>query len=349
MKTVRYNIADFDTFFNSPEYKCADSYSEIENIITYLEKITAESTDEFYPTKNISTKPYKKIYPPSSQKPHNYQSHHATKNKVSRNHTQTHSHSHNKSPSSTVNTNTNNIVFAKKPIQQSDGVVKDINDIRIILNKMSESNFNSQKDIIICKLGDIMSKDGDDLDGHIKNVAKFVFDVACSNKFFAELYAKLYKDLSIKFCVFTTVLTDFTDNYKQSIKDIIFVDPDVDYDSFCEYTKNNDKRRATALFIIMLVKNDSLTAELSIDLILYFIKLFKEFVIGEEKNNEVDELTELIFIFMMNGKDFLNKLPEWKNAIKSFIFDYSKYKPFELESLSSRTLFKLKDLKLIYE
>jgi hypothetical protein len=79
-------------------------------------------------------------------------------------------------------------------------------------------------------------------------------------------------------------------------KDIIFIDPDVDYDSFCEYTKNNDKRRATAMFIIMLVKNKGLTAELSIDLILYFIELFKEFVIGEEKNNEVDELTELVFI-----------------------------------------------------
>jgi hypothetical protein len=95
--------------------------------------------------------------------------------------------------------------------------------------------------------------------------------------------------------MFAVVLDDFTNKYKQS-KDIIFIDPDVDYDSFCEYTKNNDKRRATAMFIIMLVKNKGLTAELSIDLILYFIELFKEFVIGEEKNNEVDELTELVFI-----------------------------------------------------
>jgi hypothetical protein len=30
------------------------------------------------------------------------------------------------------------------------------------------------------------------------------------------------------------------------------------------------------MFIIMLVKNKGLTAELSIDLILYFIELFKE-------------------------------------------------------------------------
>jgi hypothetical protein len=85
--------------------------------------------------------------------------------------------------------------------------------------------------------------------------------------------------------MFAVVLDDFA-------KDIIFIDPDVDYDSFCEYTKNNDKRRATAMFIIMLVKNKGLTAELSIDLILYFIELFKEFVIGEDK----EQLDSPLFI-----------------------------------------------------
>jgi hypothetical protein len=121
----------------------------------------------------------------------------------------------------------------------------------------------------------------------------------------------------------------------------------VDYDSFCEYTKNNDKRRATAMFIIMLVKNKGLTAELSIDLILYFIELFKEFVMRKRTTRWTNHRTRVYF--MTNGKDFLSDMPEWNKNIKSFIFDYSAYKPFELESLSSRTSFKIKDLKLIYE
>jgi hypothetical protein len=112
----------------------------------------------------------------------------------------------------------------------------------------------------------------------------------------------------------------------------------VDYDSFCEYTKNNDKRRATAMFIIMLVKNKGLTAELSIDLILYFIELFKEFVIGEERTTRWTNSPNSC-LFLTNGKDFLSDMPEWNKNIKSFIFDYSAYKPFELESLSSRTSF----------
>jgi hypothetical protein len=92
----------------------------------------------------------------------------------------------------------------------------------------------------------------------------------------------------------------------------------VDYDSFCEYTKNNDKRRATAMFIIMLVKNKGLTAELSIDLILYFIELFK-FVIGEERTTTGGRTHRTRVYFMTNGKDFLSDMPEWNKNIKSFI------------------------------
>jgi hypothetical protein len=54
------------------------------------------------------------------------------------------------------------------------GIDKDINEIRTILNKMSETNFESQKTVIICKINDIIEKDGDDTDEHIKTVAKFV-------------------------------------------------------------------------------------------------------------------------------------------------------------------------------
>jgi hypothetical protein len=42
------------------------------------------------------------------------------------------------------------------------GIDKDINEIRTILNKMSETNFESQKTVIICKINDIIEKDGDD-------------------------------------------------------------------------------------------------------------------------------------------------------------------------------------------
>jgi hypothetical protein len=39
---------------------------------------------------------------------------------------------------------------------------------------MSETNFESQKTVIICKINDIIEKDGDDTDEHIKTVAKIV-------------------------------------------------------------------------------------------------------------------------------------------------------------------------------
>jgi hypothetical protein len=57
----------------------------------------------------------------------------------------------------------------------------------------------------------------------------------------------------------------------------------------------------------MLVKNKGLTAELSIDLILYFIELFKEFVIGEEKEQRGGRTHRTRVYFMTNGKDFFER------------------------------------------
>jgi hypothetical protein len=101
------------------------------------------------------------------------------------------------------------------------GIDKDINEIRTILNKMSETNFESQKTVIICKINDIIEKDGTTRTSISRPSPNSVLTLR-SNKFFAELYAKLYKELSVKFCMFAVVLDDFTNKYKQSKRHHIY-------------------------------------------------------------------------------------------------------------------------------
>jgi hypothetical protein len=74
MEIERYTISDFDRISKSQEYTQSYNASvDVENIITCLEKIIAESTEEYYSQKNIrppSLPNYKKTYPHASQKSH---------------------------------------------------------------------------------------------------------------------------------------------------------------------------------------------------------------------------------------------------------------------------------------
>jgi hypothetical protein len=62
----------------------------------------------------------------------------------------------------------------------------------------------------------------------------------------------------------------------------------------------------------------------------------------------VDELTDRTRVYFYDER-FFERHARVEQEHKIVYFDYSAYKPFELESLSSRTSFKIKDLKLIYE
>jgi hypothetical protein len=54
MEIERYTISDFDRISKSQEYTQSYNASvDVENIITCLEKIIAESTEEYYSQKNI--------------------------------------------------------------------------------------------------------------------------------------------------------------------------------------------------------------------------------------------------------------------------------------------------------
>lgn len=235
--------------------------------------------------------------------------------------------------------------FKITKIEKKEGTEKCINEIRICLNKMSNKNYDTQQPLIIQKISEMEDEE------QLLKVATAIFDIASTNKFYSEIYAKIYKELMDLYPVFQTILNDFLLQFLTSISDLKYVDPNVDYDAFCNYNKQNDKKKATAVFIIHMMKQNVILPENVLDIIHNLIvKLETCMDIENQLNqlNELEEMTELVNLFLLEGYVFLSSVflgekEKWEQIILK-INEFSQLKVKDKKNLSSRVIFKYMDL-----
>lgn len=227
-----------------------------------------------------------------------------------------------------------------------EGTEKSIKDIRIALNKFSNKNAETQHDIIVGLIKQVISE-SKEVEEDTKKVCTLIFDIVSANEFYSSLYAKLYKDLIGIFPEFSEKMVDILDKYKESFNNIKVVDPNVDYDGFCDNVKSNDLRRAMTTFIMNLVKNLAISDADALNIILYLEELVLKYAEESDKSAVVEEITENIFIFVTQGNKRLNTSSVWKDQIIPNIHAISKLRktdPAKYKSMSSRATFKFMDI-----
>ena len=226
--------------------------------------------------------------------------------------------------------------FKATVIENNEG---SMNEIRICLNKISSKNYDTNK-LRIIKLMDSLTENPIELE----KIANNIFDIASTNKFFSEIYAELYKCLIERFPIFREVLNTFLEKYTLSIKDIQYVDQKDNYDAFCKYNRMNDSIKATSVFIVNLVKKGVLDKQLLLKLIIEIQGFLFEYIDTDNKVNEVDEMTENIFLLVSESHSMMKINELWKSEIINTIQQLSILKPKEKKSLSSRAIFKYMDI-----
>jgi len=235
---------------------------------------------------------------------------------------------------------------------EKTGVDKWMQEIRTGLNKLSTKNYDSQKNGIIQCIQNCIETQPDQEVGkeeteNLKTIATAIFNIASTNKFYAEMYAKLYKELIQVNIIFQEILSLHVTKYGNSVNDIQYFNQDDDYEKFCVNNKVNDARKATGVFLVYLTKEDVLPVMRVLNIIVAFQTLVMEYVDQEDKTNEVDEITEILFLLIKEGKslyDICQGEYIWKFVIKQNIEVLSKYSKKDKKSLSSRAIFKYVDM-----
>ena len=238
--------------------------------------------------------------------------------------------------------------FKPTKIDVKEGIEKDINTIRTSLNKISTKNYDLQRDTIIEFITAFLEKQASSeilQEDQLQNISKIghsIFDIASTNKNNSMLYASLYKDLINKFEIFGTILSEFVGNFKNTIQNIHYVDPSTDYDMFCAYTKSNDSRKSTTMFLINSMKLGLVSTDTVIDIIQYFQSTVFEYIEQSGRTNEVEEIIENIFIFVSQCSSQFAANEHWAQIV-GHVKQISEMKPKEHPSLTNRATFKCLD------
>tara|TARA_Y100000768_G_scaffold101385_1_gene74149 strand:- start:3765 stop:4718 length:954 start_codon:yes stop_codon:yes gene_type:complete len=235
--------------------------------------------------------------------------------------------------------------FKATEIIKKEGIDASIDNIRKLLNKISNQSYDILQQQIIKEISTITeNKDPEgDILVELHKVGDAIFNIASSNGFYSEMYAKLYKSLMENFSFMENI---FDKNYKvfgEIFKTIEYCNPDTDYNKFCEINKTNEKRRAVSLFYVNLMKENIIPEESIINIIIEVQNYMNILMENEENKEVIDELSEVIYILVTNSFIILKEMDKWPSIIENII-NISKMTIKTKPGLSNKTIFKHMDI-----
>ena len=235
--------------------------------------------------------------------------------------------------------------FQATELQKREGIDAHLDGIRSDLNKITDKTFDEVFTALCVRIDEL--KDEPD-ETHLQTVGAAIFNTASSNHFFSAVYARLFYQLLQKYNeVFKSVFQTNFDQFMTLFNTIEHADSKKDYSRFCEINKTNDKRRAMSLFIINLMKVEVVSTLQVLDIVQRLQTLIQEHMRQSDRANEVEELTENLFIILKDAHPFLSAehAEEWAAVVLEVEYN-SQFKPKNLKypSITNKTIFKHMDI-----
>lgn len=224
--------------------------------------------------------------------------------------------------------------------KNTEGILKSIDDIRCLLNKITNTSYDEIKTEIFEKMKE--SKDKFNLEEFTK-IGKLIFTIGSKNKFCSHLYAKLYKELSKTYTIFNSISQQNYKMYGKIFDEINYVDPEEDYDLYCDYNKENENRKTMSLFFINLMKYNVFEREHIINLMSKLIDNIEKNINEDDKIEIVEETVSSLHIFIIEGQEELSESESWEEII-THIKKMSSINKKDFKSLTTKTVFKYMDL-----
>ena len=231
--------------------------------------------------------------------------------------------------------------FQTTEFEKKEGVEYSILLLRKYLNMITPNTYLKLRDDIITEIGKvILINNKTDL----VKLTNELFKIVTTNILYSDIYAKLYKDLINEFDIFNEILTKNFENFNDVFETIEYYDPEKSYEKFCENNKKNEFRRALCTFYVNLMKEGILSKDNIANIIIKLFNILDTLIIAEKKN-ELDELSELIYIMVINSYETINFYDEnigkeiYENVVK-----ITNIKNKQNSGITNKCIFKHMDI-----
>ena len=236
-------------------------------------------------------------------------------------------------------------VFQTTQIKKKEGLEASLDSIRKHLNKITDKTYDSLSNKIFEELSIILAANEPtkEILLELNKIGESIFNIASSNLFYSELYARLYSDLMKKHDFMKSLFEENFIKFADVFKTIEYCNPDTDYDKFCEINKTNEKRRALSAFYINLMKLDVVSNNSIIEIIQNLQSYMMKLINVENNKPIVDELSEVLYILVTKGVNTLKQQEEWDNILDNIKL-VSSMKVSDRPSLTNKSIFKHMDI-----
>jgi len=236
--------------------------------------------------------------------------------------------------------------FQATELVRVKGIESHINNVRASLNRLTNDNYDENRNTILKEISDLIRDNASD--ESLLKIGNSIFNTASSNQFYSSLYARLFKDLLQHYSMFGTIFDASLSEFLGLFRSIEYCDPKKDYDKFCEMNKTNDRRKAMSLFIVNLMKEGIVAPDQVIELVLDLQKMIRDYLKTPGKTNELDEISENLFIIIKNSHQHLLSLEEWVNVLNSVTY-ISLLKIKSYPSITNKAIFKHIDILELFK
>ena len=231
--------------------------------------------------------------------------------------------------------------FKKTKLEKNtEGIAAQMDKIRSNLNKLTDKTYDIVFDNIQSIIKEIIEENNI---SYLENIGQCIFEIGSFHKFWSNVYAKLYKNLIDIFPIMKKICIKNFENLRNIFDKINYIDANENYNLYCEYNKENEKRRALSNFLVICASYDIINKVDMQNIIFDFISFVKRDIIEPNKVNHVDEIVQNISIMLNSGKSFLKDMEKWDSIIEE-ISILSEMNPKEYPSLTNKIVFKFMDL-----
>jgi len=230
--------------------------------------------------------------------------------------------------------------FVKTELNKSVNILEvQFDKIRLFLNKLTNKNYKENLESIIF----IMKSVEDENKEYLEKIGKTIFEIGSKNKFWCNLYAQLYKDIIDEFPIMKDICISNFESFMDIFTTFNFIDADEDYNLFCEYNKENEKRRSLSHFFVLCANHNILDKKKITNIVINLLENMNKMIYEENALQQLDETTENLKVLIMNFNDDFKKLEEF-TSIKCDVLKLSELKPKDYKSLTNKIIFNLLDI-----
>ena len=231
---------------------------------------------------------------------------------------------------------------ATKIEKNVDGISKQIDDMILLLNKITDDNYSDMLTSIKKIMQNVVEKKLYKEEDMIK-LGESIFIIGSSNKFYSKLYSSLYKDLIKFFPFMKDICVKNFKSFMNLFNTIENADPNSDYDIFCRINKDNANRRAISYFFVNLMMNNTLEVTPMFEFVHDLVKKHEKYISIENSKSIVDEISENIFIIVTMGHEYFQINNGWVSILE-YIRSIIQLKAKDKVSLTNKTIFKFMDI-----